>query len=125
MRITIPSAMCLALLSGCATTLPAASGAHARLKETIRVDGPKVTPLAVIEDSRCPQGVQCVWAGQVRLSARIDLGGGRETRVLTLGQPQQIADGMLTLTAVMPPRVKDRAIAPKDYRFAFSFRGGY
>src|SRR3546814_14872369 len=36
-----------------------------------------VTPLAVIEDSRCPRDVQCVWQGRVMLRAQLDLGHER------------------------------------------------
>ena len=56
-------------LAACATT-PAAPQdriARAGLNERVYVDGPYVTPLAVIEDSRCPTDAQCIWAGRTRL----------------------------------------------------------
>jgi hypothetical protein len=125
---TAPFALAmLALVGGCASTPPPPSGdgiARARLGETVRVDGPKVTPLAVIEDSRCPADVQCVWAGRVRISARIDLSSGSQTRELTLGQPQQVADGSLTLVEATPTKRSRETIEPGDYRFGFRFMGG-
>jgi hypothetical protein len=115
----------LALIAGCASTPPAQNGlAYARLGQTVRVDGPRVTPLAVIEDSRCPTGVTCVWAGRLKISARIDLGSGSQTRELTLGEPQQIADGSLELAEATPHPTRDKAIEPGDYRFGFRFTGG-
>lgn len=112
-------------LAGCATTPPPASGvAYARLGETVYVDGPKVTPLELLEDSRCPTEVQCIWAGRVRIAARIDLGPKSETRELTLGEPVTVADGSLELREVLPIKKKEAAIPPGDYRFGFKFMGG-
>lgn len=114
------------LLAGCASTPPAPTDGLSRagLGETVYVDGPRVTPLAVLEDSRCPKGVECIWAGRLRISVRIDLGAGSQTRELTLGQPQQVADGSLELVEAMPARVAGKPTEPKNYRFAFRFMGG-
>jgi hypothetical protein len=79
----------------------------------------------VIEDSRCPANVQCVWAGRVRVLAEIELRGGSEElrTTLTLGEPMHVADGALTLIAVKPDK-KTGAINPRSYRFTFDFQGG-
>ena len=85
----------LPMLAGCATTNPSAVPAPgpsdevraelealeapfrdsanrvARLNETVRVGGVAVTPLVVLEDSRCPRDVACVWEGRIRLSVRV------------------------------------------------------
>ena len=86
--------------------------------------GPTVTPLKLVEDSRCPQGVQCVWAGRVVVNATISTPTMKLNRDLTLGEPVPVADGTLTLTEVRPARGKDTALAPADYRFGFRFDGG-
>ena|SRR5689334_14577051 len=57
-----------------------------------------VRPLAVIEDSRCPNNVQCIWAGRLRLRANVS---GEEVE-LTLGQPLSTSHGSVTLTVVSP-----------------------
>ncbi|WP_343519816.1 hypothetical protein [Sphingomonas sp.] len=111
-------------LSGCAATAASPREGPARLGQTVYVDGPRVTPLRVIEDSRCPANVVCVWAGRVVLRARVEGGAWSREIDLALGQPAQVADGKLTLTAVTPGRHTDRAIASRDYRFAFAFQGG-
>ena len=84
-------------LAACATTPPEPEDGIARagLNERVYVDGPWVTPLKVLEDSRCPINVRCVWAGRVRLSVRIDLGSRSETREIAGGAPIQVADGQL------------------------------
>ena len=111
-------------LSACITVYPpdepAANGlVHARFGQSVSVGPARVTPLALVEDSRCPAGVQCVWAGRVRISARVD-GAARE---LTLGQPTTLANGALTLVSVEPAKRKDAAIAARDYRLGFRFAG--
>ena len=115
-------------LAGCVTVYPpdepADAVAYARFGETVNVGGPRVTPVALLEDSRCPQGVQCVWAGRVRITARIATGAGTTTRELISGQPVTVADGALTLVEVQPARRANTVTAPADYRFGFRFAGG-
>jgi len=118
-------------LAGCAalpyrTAEPDDGLARAALGQTIAVGGPRVTPLAVHEDSRCPAKVQCVWAGRVRIGARIDLGSGSRVQELILGTPAPVADGTLELVEVRPGKMATDAppILPRDYRFAFRFMGG-
>ncbi|MCC6828726.1 MAG: hypothetical protein IT550_10920 [Novosphingobium sp.] len=122
----------LVLLAACAKTAPPvasehshASLVHAGIGQEVTVDGPRVVPLAVIEDSRCPESVQCVWSGQVRISIRIITGRGAETRDVTLGERIPVADGTLLLADVEPARTSEAAIPPGDYRFGFRFDGGY
>jgi hypothetical protein len=130
MKLALPLAALFAL-DGCTLIPPAnppappADGlAWARLGQAVTVGGPRVTPLRVIEDSRCPSEVQCVWAGQVRLSVRIETGAGASTRELTSGQGEPVADGSLTLVAVEPPTRAEVTIPPEIYRFGFRFDGG-
>ena len=116
----------LAALAACATVPPEDSGglSWARIGETVNVGGPTVTPLKLVEDSRCPQGVQCIWAGQVVVSATISTPTMKLTRDLTLGEPFQVADGALVLAEVQPVLRKDTPTTPADYRFGFRFDGG-
>lgn len=112
-------------LSGCITYQNRSDGiTRMRIDESAVVDGPRVTPLKVLEDSRCPVGTQCVWAGRVKVAVRIDTGPGSETREMTLGEPQQVADGKLTLVEVLPVKKANETIYPDEYRFGFTFAGG-
>ena len=101
--------------------------ASARLGQRVYVDGPGVTPLAVLEDSRCPTdpGVRCVWAGQVRLSIKVELGSGQRDHEITTRTPLHIADGNLQLVEVTPSRTQNGPQTPQDYTFGFRFMGGY
>jgi hypothetical protein len=96
----------------------------AGLGERVQVDGPAVTPVEVLEDSRCPADVQCVWAGRLRVRTTIHLGAGDQTRELVLGEPVQVGDGRLELVEASPAPTAGGAIAPADYRFTFRFDGG-
>lgn len=115
------------LLSGCVTYKVHGDGiARAALGETVHVDGPKVTPLEMLEDSRCPMNARCVWAGQVRLKVRVHLGSGDQERELISNKPVPVADGTLELVEVRPDRVagEGQSLDPKGYRFGFKFTGG-
>lgn len=124
--IALPLAAAALSLTGCATVQPDADGvARARIGETAYVGGPKVTPLMVLEDSRCPADVRCIWAGQVRLTVRIDTGAGYVTREIISNKPISVADGALELVEVMPARVSaSEPIRKTDYSFGFRFSGG-
>lgn len=118
----------LVLLAGCATIAqtPPRQDGIARLGESTYVDGPLVSPMRVIEDSRCPINARCVWAGRVILRVQVSGGSWLRTMDLTLGEPQQVADGALTLVSVTPDQVAgaDQEIEPEEYRFSFAFDGG-
>jgi hypothetical protein len=80
--------------------------------------------MEVIEDSRCPVDVQCVWAGRLVVRGEVIGGSWNRTLNLELGKPQHVADGALTLIAAAPQKKADAAIDPRSYRFTFRFDGG-
>lgn len=111
-------------LAACATTSPVPSSGMgtAGFDRTAAVGPLRITPLTLVEDSRCPQGVRCVWAGQVRITARIGGRGGVRTRELIAGKPVSIAAGMLTLETIAPPPPQPGAAIPRSaYRFGFRY----
>ena len=113
--------LALLALASCATVPKRdyANGPTAALNEIANLDGLTVRPLAVIEDSRCPAQVQCVWAGRVRIRAEVS---GNGTQELTLGEPQAMSSGTLTLVDVRPGKRAPEAIAPRAYQFTFRFQ---
>ena len=115
-----------ALLSGCVTAqhFNDDGSIDARLGETVNFGGPKVTPLKVLEDSRCPMEARCIWAGRVRLSVRITNGQSTTVQELATDKPLAVADGKLELQSVMPPRSTQHTLLPSDYRFTLKFSGG-
>lgn len=114
----------LASLGGCASTRPVEG--PVRLGQMTYVDGPRVRVDEVIEDSRCPSDVLCVWAGRLIVRATV-FGGGWEKQIrMTLGEPVQVADGALTLVGATPvPTRRKPTERPEPYRFTFTFQGGF
>lgn len=93
----------LLALTGCVTA-PALSDetVTARLGEEVRLGTLRIRPLVVLEDSRCPADVTCVWAGRLRV--RVAVSGAGEP-VMELNQPVAVPGGRsLSLVAVAPPR---------------------
>ena len=92
---------------------------------TAMVNGVALRPLAVVEDSRCPINVQCVWAGRLVVRTRLTLRGGAEAREtdFTLGVPQTIPGGILTLVRAEPPKIAE-ATSPPASLFTYELRSG-
>jgi hypothetical protein len=75
---------------------------------------------AVIGDSRCPKGQQCVWAGDASVQVWVQQGSGpRETRVLHTapgdGQAARVWGHELRLVRVEPMPAAGRTTASGDY----------
>lgn len=119
----VPFLSILTMLASCASNGP--SEGPVRLGQTAFVSGPKVRADRIIEDSRCPGNVQCVWAGRLVLAATVFGGGWSKQVELTLGVPVDVADGKLTLVGAVPaPRTGKQQGKPAAYRFTFNFQGG-
>ncbi|WP_420010241.1 hypothetical protein [Xanthomonas sacchari] len=126
MRVEALAALMALSLAGCAAGGPVASRpieGPVRLGEIAAVDGPRVRPDRVIEDSRCPADVQCIQAGRLVVRATVLGGGWSKEMDLTLGTPVPVADGMLTLTDATPAPISGENAASAA-RFTFKFQGG-
>lgn len=95
--------------------------AIARFGQTVLLGPVRVTPLALVEDSRCPSDVHCIWAGQVWITARIATGARVEILTLAMGERVAVAGGALTLAYVLPVRRLGTAATASNYRFAFTW----
>ncbi len=110
-------------LAGCAASAATRSvepGGAATLArgETVAVKGAGATVhfVDVIEDSRCPRDVACIWAGQVKVRLEIR-GHARSASVELLAGGSSSTGGLrVTLLDVAPPPARDRKIAPQEYR---------
>lgn len=74
-----------------------------------------VKPLEVLEDSRCPMNVVCVWAGRLRLRAEV-AGAVQE---LTLGQALETPKGTVVLAVASPSAWAEWPGGRPAYRFGF------
>jgi hypothetical protein len=79
----------------------------------------RVQFLSVLEDSRCPEGVQCVWAGNARIRIKVTKGAGGEPQLFelnTIGNTTATFEGCLfALTDLKPGRRADTSPRPSDY----------
>jgi len=109
-------------LSACAT-VPASAGPTASLGQAATVGGATIRPIQVIEDSRCPSDVVCVWAGRLILLAEVDYRGGSESfrGNLTLGEPLRLGSESVTLVAAEPGTYAGKPTDPQAYRFTFTY----
>jgi hypothetical protein len=87
------------------------------------VQGISITPVEVVEDSRCPVDVTCIQAGTVRVRSNIILvGGAQSSATFVLNTPQKVGPLTVTLTEVTPTKRSTVTVAPGDYRFTFIVR---
>ena len=86
----------------------------------IAAEGMTVEFNEVIDDSRCPQGVTCIWAGQASSRVTITYQGKDYPMVLTLlGSSDQTKESFVQYTLIYglsPYPVQGKRISPKDYR---------
>lgn len=109
--------------SGTVTPNPVPSGSgnvSAAIGKSVTAFGITLTPLAVVEDSRCPQGVQCIQAGTVRVRVRVTTALGSTESVMTLsGDPVTAASRTISFIGVAPAKTQS-AIAAANYNFTFA-----
>lgn len=101
---------------------PARQGSAVALGQPVWVGDAILTPLAVIEDSRCPVNARCIQAGKLTVSTRIAATHWTQTAPLTLGEPYAVMGRTYMLGSGTPEMTTENAPAPEDYRFVFERR---
>ena len=138
MKAALPFA---ALMLSACVTVPSQGPTRAtvRLGEAARLGPLGIRALSVVEDSRCPALVRCVWQGRLVVRVMADdpvalrRQGGPDAPAtavaqevdLTLGDPAKPVLGhRIALIEAAPGKAADQPIRPQDYRFTFSLDGG-
>lgn len=78
-----------------------------------------VTPLRVVEDSRCPTNARCTWTGRLVVSTRIDGDGWRDTANIALGETYGTHGKLVRLASALPAPETGQEIALAQYRFTY------
>ena len=83
----------------------------------------KIKFISVTEDSRCPEGVNCIWAGNAKV--KVEVIGARSTRVFefntTVGQRgDQFDVWAITIDSLTPYPKSGVTIDPKKYVAKFT-----
>lgn len=89
--------------------------------EVVTVQGLRITFEGVSEDSRCPTGATCVWAGDAaaRFTLELPPAAALERILHTNGrfaQQTEVGDFVIRLEDVRPYPKEGATIAPGDYR---------
>ena len=85
---------------------------------SVRINRWIFTPIKVLEDSRCPRLVTCVWRG--RLKVEFAVRGGPPV-TLEDNKPVPYGGGTLILTGGTPLSQRGEKIDPRAYRFQLRF----
>lgn len=91
------------------------------LGETRGVHGTSITPLEVVEDSRCPMDAMCIQQGTARVRIQTVDGMGTSTSVITLAATEPVTTEVssIWLTEVMPYPMASDPTESEQYRFTF------
>lgn len=81
-----------------------------------------VTPKQIISDSRCPIGVQCIWAGTVEVRTVLATQVSHGEHTLKLGEPITFGNYWVTLIDVMPAPKAGEKIPDSSYRFTYEVK---
>lgn len=88
-----------------------------KVGETAFINGVRLTLNKIVSDSRCPAGVQCIWAGSVVASVSLKSDTDAETRNIESGKPPVGFDSFLiSLVDVKPGYVLTFKVAPTSVR---------
>ncbi len=97
----------------------AAQGTAVALGEPVWLGDIVLTPMTVVEDSRCPANVQCVQAGELTVSTRITATHWKQNVSMTLGKPYDAPGRTIVLVSATPEKSADRPTLPSEYRFVY------
>lgn len=65
-------------------------------------NGVYITPIRVTEDSRCPSGTECIWAGTLKLLTKLEVGQKTTEMELTLDTMTTFNNKRITLIDASP-----------------------
>lgn len=108
-----------------ATTTPVSTTSvllKADMNQKVTGVGVSLTPLKILEDSRCPSDVQCIQAGTVRVQVRLTSASGTATQEFKLGQAVTTETQIITLTEVLPAKKSTVTLKASDYVFTFEIK---
>ncbi len=88
-----------------------------RMGQATLVDGVKITPLAVEQDSRCAVSTQCVDQGSVRVSTKFEFNNFATTKSYVSGNEMTVNGVTGTIISVSPDKVSGKEIKQGEYSF--------
>ena len=119
------------LLSACSSSLKASLDNQFTLtpgqSARITSEGMDIKFIGETQDSRCPTGVECIWAGQVICDIELTKDGNKNQVTLTESAGSGLTTGYTFQNykitfAVSPYPVAGKTIAKSDYRLSLTVR---
>jgi hypothetical protein len=109
--------------------VPESNQSPVHLGERFEAGNVTLIPTRVVSDSRCPIGVQCVWAGTVTVEADVlvsgeNTAGKKQSYEFTLNEPVVVDGYEITLASVVPATRQGTVIESFQYAFQFTVREG-
>lgn len=92
---------------------------EAGVGQTAFVNGVKITVNSIVEDSRCPESVQCIRAGTVTANVTMQSDTDRETADLASDRTLPFDSYRISLEKIVPPRDTAR---PESREYVLTFR---
>ncbi len=98
-------------------------GIKLALGKSIQLDDVTITFEKVLEDSRCPKDVQCVWAGQIKVQLKIEEKNRTSTQKNIIFSPTSKDDKIvyssdvksINALEVMPYPQTNNTVAEREY----------
>lgn len=87
--------------------------------ETAKFKHISVTLLAVTEDSRCAEGVTCVWAGTLKAKLQFSSESGTSSKIIELGKQLTGESEIIKLLTATPYPKSGKNIQENEYRLTF------
>jgi hypothetical protein len=82
-----------------------------------------IIPREVVEDNRCPEGVECIQAGTVRVRTLIETDEGASSEeIIAFGTPIHFDNYVITLKNVLPSPNSQFTMEPEYYQFYFDIK---
>ena len=132
----VPALLVAAFLAAC-RPVPSDTAVHLNeefslsVGQSASVEGEdlRVEFLEVVADSRCPKGVTCIWAGEVKCLVEVVASGSSQRVELTepglgSGPTRQAVKGYELSFAVDPYPEAGKQISRDDYRLRLTVRKG-
>ncbi|PIR85118.1 hypothetical protein COU15_02590 [Candidatus Kaiserbacteria bacterium CG10_big_fil_rev_8_21_14_0_10_45_20] len=96
-----------------------------QIGESVSALGVTVTPLSIVEDSRCPPQVRCVWEGRFVINVRIEDSVESVEEGIEKGKPFIFKEREITLHRIEPTLFEEGGIDESEYLFHFIIRTLY
>ncbi len=92
------------------------------VRETAIFSHNSIRLMRIFDDSRCAEGITCIWAGTVKAEIESVTGMGTSTEVIELGKTITVESETITLNSVSPYPKQGSSISQAAYVAMFEVR---